>query len=55
MYSSHNSTKPTEPQAQTPPQDSPAPAAAAAAGGEASGLNIDDSLIESNWDTVTDK
>lgn len=45
-------TNPTEPQAQTPPQDSPAPAAAA--GGEASGLNIDEGLIESNWDTVTD-
>jgi hypothetical protein len=53
MSSSNNSTKPTEPQAQTPPQDSPAPAAAA--GGEASGLNIDEGLIESNWDTVTDK
>ncbi len=40
------STKPTEPVTADAP---------AQAGGEASGLNIDESLIESNWDTVTDK
>jgi translation initiation factor 4A len=46
-------TKPTEPTT-APSPSVETPAAASSGGGEASGLNIPEGLIESNWDTVTD-